>query len=244
MVVSFLLGAAAFAVPATLSARRAAAQVACANHLRQVGQAVRVYGQDNRGAWPRTRAANGDGVRPTWGTGAAATQPFADDGPELNDVTASLFLLLRTTDTAPITFVCPATDGRADDFAGRDARERSNFTDWRRNLSYSYANPFPDRAALERSHARNLIRRFAGSEFAYAADRNPGASAVNSPNHRGRGQNVLYGDGRVEWCQSRNVGVNRDDVYLNADGNVVASPVDVTDSLLLPPDRDPKPDDK
>ena len=175
----------------------------------------------------------------TIGTRPAATQPFADDGPDLNDVTASLFLLLRTTNTPSNVFVCPATSQSPDDFAHRSARERSNFTDWRRNLSYSYSSPFPDQASIERSHTRNLIRRFAGSEFAYLGDRNPGSAGRNSPNHRGIGQNVLYGDGHAVWCASRNVGVNADDIYLNADGKLIASPVDVNDSLLLPPDRVP-----
>ena len=35
----------------------------------------------------------------------------------------------------------------------------------------------------------------------------------NSPNHRGRGQNVLYRDGSVRFIQHRRLGPNRDDIY-------------------------------
>lgn len=44
----------------------------------------------------------------------------------------------------------------------------------------------------------------------------------NSPNHGGRGQNVLFSDGHCRFCTTRNVGVNGDDIYLNEDREVAA----------------------
>ena len=35
----------------------------------------------------------------------------------------------------------------------------------------------------------------------------------NSPNHRGTGQNVLHGDGDVEFLQNRYAGTSMDDIY-------------------------------
>jgi hypothetical protein len=46
--------------------------------------------------------------------------------------------------------------------------------------------------------------------------------AGNSPNHWGKGQNVLYGDGHCTFVTSRRVGANLDDIYLNANGEVAA----------------------
>ncbi|MCC6417753.1 MAG: hypothetical protein IT429_05840 [Gemmataceae bacterium] len=44
----------------------------------------------------------------------------------------------------------------------------------------------------------------------------------NSPNHGGRGQNVLFRDGHVAFCTTRDVGFQRDDIYLNRAGKVAA----------------------
>jgi hypothetical protein len=47
-------------------------------------------------------------------------------------------------------------------------------------------------------------------------------AAVNSANHGGSGQNVLYLGGNVQFVKHRNVGVNSDDIYLNRNGRVEA----------------------
>lgn len=39
--------------------------------------------------------------------------------------------------------------------------------------------------------------------------------AGNSPNHAGRGQNVLFGDGSVRWFRTRHVSASDPDLYLN-----------------------------
>ena len=74
---------------------------------------------ENKGAYPRTRFVTGEVVKPVWGTGAPATQPFAADGPEPNDVTAALFLLLRTQEITPEVFTCPSSQAERWDFRRR-----------------------------------------------------------------------------------------------------------------------------
>src|SRR3954467_5982482 len=64
-----------------------AVRVYCASHLRQIGQAILLYSNENRGAYPRTKYVGGK--PPTWGTHAPATQPFSDVAPDDNDVTAA-----------------------------------------------------------------------------------------------------------------------------------------------------------
>jgi len=54
-------------------------------------------------------------------------------------------------------------------------------------------------------------------------------NSLNSTNHGGRGQNVLFNDGHVEFCVSRHVG--GDDIYLNRDLKVGAG-VDCNDAVL------------
>jgi prepilin-type processing-associated H-X9-DG protein len=55
----------------------------------------------------------------------------------------------------------------------------------------------------------------------------------NSPNHGGRGQNVLFGDGSVRWLHSRLVGPNDPDLYLNND-SLPRPGVHLQDSVLVP----------
>lgn len=87
---------------------------------------------------------------------------------------------------------------------------------------------------------------------AVAADLNPGASAdrdvrsvtlnspaarmrkANSTNHEQDGQNVLYGDGHVEFQNNPLCGVKRDNIYTNRSTRIAASPADARDSVLLP----------
>jgi prepilin-type processing-associated H-X9-DG protein len=243
-------------------------RIRCSSNLRQIGQAILLYSNDNRGAYPRTIASavkEGQEPVPTWGTGAPATQPFLDPNrPADNDVTAALFLLLRTQDITSDVFSCPSSEQEKDTY-GLTANasmpttypvHRSNFTDVNKNLSYSYQNPYPRQKAIE---AGFKLNNAIGAEFAVAADKNPGMSGgdsfakdnvmaptatssakdmkqANSRNHDRDGQNILYGDGHVGWESNPFVGVNRDNIYSTTDGKIAASPMDANDSILLPTD--------
>jgi prepilin-type N-terminal cleavage/methylation domain-containing protein len=139
----------------------------CASNLRQIGQAILLYADDNKGAYPRTLASpvkDGQEPLPTWGTGAPATH----------------FLLLRTQDITAEVFVCP-TDQDKDTYGGVNGAvapiQRSNFTDHRKNLSYSYQNPYPRQKAIDAGFELNNA---IGAEFAVAADKNPGMSGGDS----------------------------------------------------------------
>jgi prepilin-type processing-associated H-X9-DG protein len=196
--------------------------------------------------------------------GAGASSPFGGlmGFVGTNNVPAALFLLIRTQDVTPEVFICPSANnvGR-DDFGGgsNSAQTRSNFTKLPDNLSYSYANPYPDDAAAGAGYALSTART--GAEFAVAADINPGKQGVydvtlpmetsssatmqkaNSSNHNQAGQNVLYGDGHVEFAPNPFAGTRRDNIYTvsgSTDGSVtssatiVGSPKWPGDSVLLP----------
>lgn len=229
-VIVLLLG---ILVPLNLRARETSNRVLCHNNLRAIGQAILLYSNDQRGgAFPRVRASAGPDRVPTWGTNPAVTQPFADDGPAENDVTAALFLLIRTQDVTSSVFICPSTNQVPDDYAGMTPIQRSNFTNLRRNLSYSYQNPYPDDPSLGRGWR---LQSTPNAEMAFLADKNPAAMG-NSNNHSKAGQNVLYGDGHVAWAPTPFAGDNRDNIYTTADGKIAASSYDGNDSILLPTD--------
>ncbi len=57
--------------------------------------------------------------------------------------------------------------------------------------------------------------------------------AGNSPNHDGRGQNVVFSDGHVSWHPTRRVSPVDDDMFLNDDDRPAPS-VHLRDSVLVP----------
>ena len=221
----------AILLPALERAREQAIQLKCANNLRTIGQALTLYANENHGNYPRTRYVAD--APPTFGTNPSAPDPFGAAGPAANDVTAAVFLLIRIERVPSEMLVCPYDDenqwqpDRAPDLANR-----SNFSDYRKNLGYSFANPYPSAAAASAGYSfTNHVR----GAFPLAADMNPGTGGThNSENHEDRGQNVLYADGHVQWEDWTQVGIDQDNIFVNRSGVVVGSPVDANDSVLLP----------
>src|SRR5438876_5940428 len=114
-----------FTLAQILNINETSNRVKCASNLRQIGQAVLLYSNENRGAYPRTVAAPAAAAQtPTWGTPYQATptstasDPFLGAGgtgrPNDNDVTAALFLLLRTQDITSEVFTCPSSNAEKD----------------------------------------------------------------------------------------------------------------------------------
>jgi prepilin-type N-terminal cleavage/methylation domain-containing protein len=225
-------------------------RVKCSSNLRQIGQAILLYANENKGAYPRTiyvpdqpPAAHDDAED---GGAVEGRNPFALEGPQAspnrrdNDVTAALFLLIRTQDITSEVFVCPMSDEEKDTYGGKGnpaplarAQSKINFSDWRKNLSYSYMNPYPSNEVVNK-HGYKLDSTL-GAEFAVAADLNPGVGdgydvtapkdehasqklmqKANSRNHQGAGQSVLFGDGHVDFVQNPFCGTQRDHIYTRA----------------------------
>jgi prepilin-type N-terminal cleavage/methylation domain-containing protein/prepilin-type processing-associated H-X9-DG protein len=262
-------------LPSLNRARETANRVKCASNLRQIGQAILLYANDNRGAYPRTlyNAASAT----TWATGATCSDPFASGAQEApNDVTAALFLLLRAGDITSEVFTCPSSNASKWDYGG-GTNTAQNWCNWTggvtgvlNNESYSYENPYPNNTAVSNGFKLNTS---ISAEYAVASDLNPGQSgseasggtqgqvntvntgssakqmqSANSTNHSGAGQNVLFGDGHVEFDQNPFVGVQRDNIFTcygttgppanggpsTASPAIVNSPGDGNDSILLP----------
>jgi prepilin-type N-terminal cleavage/methylation domain-containing protein/prepilin-type processing-associated H-X9-DG protein len=238
----------AILLPALERAREKANGTKCANSLRQIGLALSAYTNDNHGQYPRTVYVADKPYNK--GTNPAAADPFGPGGPLANDLTTPIYLLIVTEALPAKMAGCPyddVNDYQEDKLARLG---RSNFTDYKKNLGYSFANPYPSSAAANAGYV--LKGGAVNAEFAVAADLNPGKSAgsdvtavtVNmgtnqlrkgiSRNHEGDGMNVLYGDGHVVWVQTPFCGVNQDNVFTNQANQIEASPAGKGDSVLLP----------
>jgi len=223
-------------LPSLNRARETANRVKCASNLRQIGQAILLYANENKGAYPRTFTAIAATVSPTWGTGTpGSSDPFLNNsGVMNNDVTAAFFLLMRTQDITSEVFTCPSSNAEKWDFGG-GANTALNWSNWNstagvlKNLSYSYQNPYPDQNAVSSGFKLNTS---ISAEFAVASDINPGTTGTNdnvlavstqssardmkqgnSNNHDEDGQNVLYGDGHCEFQQNPFCGTQRDMIF-------------------------------
>jgi prepilin-type N-terminal cleavage/methylation domain-containing protein/prepilin-type processing-associated H-X9-DG protein len=275
-------------LPSLNRARETANKVKCASNLRQIGQAILLYANDNNGSYPRTIMDTSGSPTPTWATPNVVTagtpDPFVVPRPtgqeNANDVSAALFLLLRTEDITPAVFVCPSSNANAWDYSGgaNTAQNFCNFgvaanTPVATLLSYSYEDPYPSTSAISNGWKLNTSLP---PDYAIASDINPGTQVPNvttpvwqtvttnapasimrlgnSANHGQDGQNVLYGDGHVEFQNNPFCGSQRDNIFTSRTTSATAGqtnpftsgglcgsiasciPYDSADSILLPTD--------
>jgi hypothetical protein len=244
----------------------------CASNLHQIGLALQLYMDANHGQFPRTFSDDSDEPKPNWGTPYQSNStlgPVAganrfkhqDTTPFPNDVTASLFLLVRETQLQSYAFICPDSAREPWDYGGGNCTA-NDWTNWQGNagllahLSYSFQNPFISRQAIDAGFSPSSMN---DPMFAVAADMNPGEPAVtsinmhstsaelklaNSHNHHSEGQNVLYGDGHTEWMNNPFCGISHDNIFtaggpetpesLTKKSAVNASSTGPQDSVLLP----------
>jgi len=212
-------------LPALNAAKERANRVKCASNLKQIGMGLILYSNDNKNAYPRTRANNTGTLTCFNQNDANKSDPFATNVTSINNVTMALFLLVRNADLNPEVFICPSSNAEKDTLNGQSAQLRSDFYP-SSVLSYSITNPYPNDVAIGYGYRYNSNVQ---ADFAVAGDRNDAdlslATAVksnspsseqkkvNSLNHEGEGENVLYNDGHVDWSQTAWVGANKDNVY-------------------------------
>lgn len=286
-------------LPSLNRAREHANRVKCASNLRQIGQAMLFYANDNvrlHFEYPRTYFDpnsditgdnHGNTVSFAWYDSpysyGLAGQPLKGRGgakvPPVNDIPASFFLVLKTSNLPPAVFICPSSNiaipcafpahnGLPQGPQSYDCWGDAAKTPFRQYLSYSMESPFPSTHAIKTGWRWSPT--VLGADYALVADINPGRAdnlergevdllsvtedmspvqlrGANSPNHAKEGQNVMYGDGHVEWQTTCFCGPlfalggrpARDNIYTShnatkaTNGNT-KKPFDRQDSILCP----------
>lgn len=212
-------------------AQDARGRAECANNLRQIGQALFYYQQDQSG-FPRGTFEPDAPLVAFSGSPPGAI-------PAANDTSVPFWLLVKNSGLDARSLVClqAAADGLAERrVLPPEATAWSNFPN-RLWMTYSIANPY----VMDVPVMGNQRRR----DTVIAADINPGGqdvqnvtltsdlallSKVNSPNHRREGQNVLFADGTVSFEGRPFVGPDNDNIYAYAS----LPPVSTTDTLMVP----------
>ena len=198
----------------------------CASNLRQIGMAISMYSNENQGNFPRRcmspvrRSRKERESMPLIRSSRAVLSP--------NDLTAAVYLLLRAEHLPTEVFICPYNDATTYFADMADPQTHCNFTDWKTNLSYSFADPYPGSGGYRRrvSPDQSYSRRFSNGRgfeprakppFADVTAAVPGASSriienANSLNHEQDGENVLYADGHVTFQETCLCGIGQDNI--------------------------------
>jgi prepilin-type processing-associated H-X9-DG protein len=240
MVVVAILGLLmAILVPTIVKSIAASREVACAENLRQIGQALYHYSSTNDGQFPRTVYSSGQGSTAyDPGSGGSGYGP----GAVANNVPAAIFHLAAVEDLPSKVLSCPRAGASSDRADGS-------------TLDYAMASPYPTDVGLHAGFKLSLGMHNAG-EFAVFADMGPVTGqdetmtadspaqilrTGNSKNHRQRNQNVLYADGHVANLATPFAGVARDNIYTYGATpgtfgtfSLSGSPAAPWDSYLLP----------
>jgi hypothetical protein len=179
----------------------------CANNLRQFHQALEAYADNHNGRYP-------------W-VGMAPPKNFAGSFvPALNEARVM---------PPGLSVSCPGDAPRppsALTFADLELLGPEEFRAATRSLAgcYAYSLGYLEPGGLG---LLGLTRTTDGNvpvmaDAPPALDSGNDVGPGNSPNHGGKGQNVLHRDGSVRFWTRRTLGADGDDIYLNADQRVAA----------------------
>jgi hypothetical protein len=189
---------------------------ACQNNLRLFHQALMAYSDHHGGAFPKVEAD------PPRNVAAVFVPILHDSGVLPNEVTVN----------------CPANGARRPapvSLAQFEALRREQPEEFNRvvhGLAGCYAYPL----GYGEPGAHFGLRADDDDHLPILADVPPIVSGRsvgpgNSPNHSGRGQNVLSIDGHVRFSTNHNAGLGGDDIYVNQKGQVAAG-CNASDSVL------------
>ena len=217
VVAAAILFVAGVLIPTLSTARQKYQRQGCKTQMGSVFQGLSNYISDYDGQTPAVASIAG---APWWKLG--------DQGRENQSNTRNVYLLPKYDYVDIENFVCPACKGEVPLKLNNSQIKRLKDFLSRRYVTYSFQINCR-RIASGKLLCRkvimadmnplfeNLPEDFS-KEFRLQLDKT--LLTLNSMNHNRRGQNVLFGDGRVEFIKKRFIGITRDDIYTLQDTDV------------------------
>jgi prepilin-type processing-associated H-X9-DG protein len=215
-------------------ARHKYRQHQCRMQLARIFEGIDQYSSEHDGQMPAVASAAG---APWWKLG--------DQGSNNHSNTRHIWLLVKGDYVNPADFVCP---GKRQKLAIRlDPSVVKNYNDFpsRGHITYSFrirCGKSQEKTAQGRkvlmADLNPLFEQLPG-DYSEPFKLEPPIDLLihNSTNHKRRGQNVLFGDGSVEFVKVRSIGVAEDDIFTLQDTDTykgVEVPSCETDAFLAP----------
>jgi len=202
--------------------------------LQRIWQGINHYSSDHDGKLPAVATTTG---APWWKVGYQGKENYSN--------TRHMWLLVKGRYVNPADFVCP---GRKQRQAIRlDPSQVKNYNDFpaRRYVTYSF------RIMCTKPEEENLLGlKVLISDLnplfeklppdysnSFKLQPNKDLLTLNSINHNRHGQNILLGDGRVEFIKMRSIGIAEDDIFTLQDTDTyhgIEVPSCETDAFLAP----------
>ncbi len=187
-----------------------------------------------------------DGKQPAVAMQAGAPwYKIGDQGDENHSNTRRLFLLVKKGYVDQDSFVCPSCskNQRAPKLTASQIQTYRDFPD-RRYITYSFQINCRQGSDGE-LHCRKVLMADLSPLFEKLPDLgepfqlhlNKRLLTVNTANHKRKGQNVLFGDGHVEFLKKRFIELSTDDIFTLQNTDVYRGcevPACTTDFFLAP----------
>jgi prepilin-type processing-associated H-X9-DG protein len=194
-------------------AREKSRQIACQNNMRTLGAGFASLANDNNGNFSEAKVKVGD---PWWKIG--------DQGQETHSNTRYPFILVKRGYVDGKAFVCKG-DKSAQVYTYQPSMPEIHDFSSRNNLSYSFVlfcdkngNPLRQSRKIIASDLNPVFQKIPCQKSVYQNMNefekvllDEQLKQMMSANHRGRGQNILYCDGSVEFAKKRVI--DGDDIF-------------------------------
>lgn len=204
----------------------------CLSNLSSLNKAITIYKGENDGAWPWIGNVTSDWSAVPVGTNRNRDPLKAPNSPGERSVTALMFMLVRMNQS-PGMFRCPSNKNSPVDLEVKadaddgDALEGEYYWDFAKpqNVSYSWQAPILKDGRFVQGIDNNETESIVVADMTPAATK-PGwkpadvskltgkaIEAQNSPNHKGKQNNVLRVAGYVQAQKRPDVGLEKENIY-------------------------------
>jgi prepilin-type N-terminal cleavage/methylation domain-containing protein/prepilin-type processing-associated H-X9-DG protein len=250
-------------LPSLSRARELSKRLVCGTQAKGYGTAVKIYANDNEEHWPTPTFDEDSAAVVEWrrtlveiGFGGANgldcddavvpppnnpdRQSISEDNANLISVTRAMWMLVRSGEVTPKSFICPSSGDQIENNQNVDC-----YYDFEsdKRVSYGFQVPFgpfqtrgsedvdprmavfSDHGPYSRSTTSTVVTPLPATDDDWSTDINdPGKDmspqswqTYNSPNHggngTGEGQNVLFGDGHASFHKNPLQGIDNDNIF-------------------------------